>query len=253
MKKTLLIAAICCLSIAFFYSRFSCKKPDIVENHIIVGTNAQFPPYEFWKNSELVGFDVDLMNEIGFRLDKKIVFKDVAFDSLLLEIQAGSVEVIASAMNPTFERSKKVNFTQTYLESDPLVIITLAENPLEKIDDLFGKNVTVNDGYTSEIYMKSKSDLYGIYLNRLPTPAEALLDLMHKKSFAFVSSFNSIKPFLDQYGIGNFSLLVLEQKETYALAVSRCHPSLFESLQKVLDEMKHDGSLEKLKIKWQLL
>jgi arginine/lysine/histidine transporter system substrate-binding protein len=59
------------------------------ENELIMVTEAGFAPYEYYDNGEIVGVDVDIANEIAKEMGKKLVVKDVAFDSIINEVKTG--------------------------------------------------------------------------------------------------------------------------------------------------------------------
>lgn len=82
-----------------------------------MGTNAEFEPFEYLQNGEIVGFDVDLMEEIAKYMGKEIEWKNISFDGLLPALQAKKLDVIIAGMTATEERKKFVNFSQIYYES----------------------------------------------------------------------------------------------------------------------------------------
>ncbi len=217
---------------------------------LVVGTNASFPPFEYRDNGVITGFDIDLMEAIGRQLGKKIVVKDMAFDSLLMEAQAGTVHVLASALTPTPERREKLFFTDLYLADDPLVVITLSSEAPQSLDDLEGKEVIVNDGYTAESYMKQHQN--GIMLRSLGTPAEAFLALNNGRAYAYVSARSAVQPFFDRYGIEKFAILTLSVSDSYALAVPRAFPDIFKQIQQALRALEDNGVMKELKNKWHL-
>jgi arginine/lysine/histidine transporter system substrate-binding protein len=250
MKKVLFysIITIFFLSAALFFVKK--KAPYLQDDELIVGTNPNFPPFEFKKNGDLVGFEIDLMHEIGKRLNKKIIFKDMAFDMLLIEAQCNRMHMIASGMTPTPERAQKVLFTKPYLMKDPLIIITRADQPQPKnVEDLQGKNVVVNDGYTAESYMKKQM---GIHLKSLPNPAEAFLTLKTGRADAYVAARSTVQLFFDQNKDQTFNTTTLDVYDSYALAVCKTQTKLFKRIQTVLERLEDDGTLLKLKEKWNL-
>src|SRR5256885_429404 len=87
---------------------------------IIVGTNTEFQPFSFKEGDTITGFDIELMEEIGKRLNKKIIFKDMPFEALIPEIQLGNVQVAAGGITPTEKRAQRVLFTQPHLTGDQL-------------------------------------------------------------------------------------------------------------------------------------
>ena len=68
----------------FILSIVACSKKKTEEEEVLyVGTNAEFPPFEYLLENDIVGFDVDLVSEIALLIGKKIEFKNIAFDGLL--------------------------------------------------------------------------------------------------------------------------------------------------------------------------
>lgn len=218
-------------------------------DQLIVGTNAMFPPFEYKEDGVLAGFEIDLMQEIGAYLRKDVVFKDMPFDSLLMEAQAGRVQVIAAAMTPTQERRKQLLFAKEYLANDPLIVITRKEDKIASLDDLHEKEVVVNDGYTAEAYMKHETD---IDVKSLQSPAEAFLALKTGRAYAYVSAQSAVQPFFDKQGKDRFSIFTLPVSDSYAIAVSKRFPDLFEKIKEALSVLEQNGMLHVLKEKWHL-
>ena len=90
---------------------------------LYVGTNAEFEPFEYLQNGEIVGFDVDLMEEIAKYMGKEIEWKNISFDGLLPALQAKKLDVIIAGMTATEERKKFVNFSQIYYESNQMMLV----------------------------------------------------------------------------------------------------------------------------------
>ncbi len=224
----------------------------IDESTIIVGTNAEYPPFTFKDNGEIVGFDIDIVKEVVKRLDKKMILQDMPFGMLLPKIQSGALQIAAAGFTPSPERERQVFFTRPYLSQDPLVIITRADQPaLSSIADLTGKEVVVNDGFTADIHL---SQFQGPIIKRLPTVAEAFLCLISKRADAFVSARTAVEPFFKQGNNRNsFNIVVLPDVfDSYALMISRKYPELLEEVQRALDAMEQDGTIATIKQKWNL-
>jgi len=221
-------------------------------SYLIVGTNAEYPPFTFRNhNSEIVGFDIDIVKEVANRLHKTIDLVDMSFSMLLPKLQSGALQIIAAGVSPLAERESQVFFTKPYLRNDPLVIITRADHaPLTSIADLTGQTVIVNDGFTADLYLSSFT---GPIIKRLPTVADAFLNLISKRADAFVSARAAIEPFFEHADRSKFIITVLPEKsDSYVLIVSRKYPELLEQVQDVLDAMEQDGTIATIKQKWNL-
>jgi len=250
MKKSLIfIVGLAALGLfAWFMLKQRTPLKKISENILIVGTNAEFAPFTFVKNDIVVGFDIDVIKEVAKRLKKEIEIKDMPFDILIPEIQRGSIHVIAAGLTPTPKKEKEVRFSTCYF-SEPLTIISLAINPLKTIEELTGKDIIVNDGYTADFYM---SEIKGPNLKRLPTPAAAFQALQSGRADAFVTAKSTAAPYFKQYGNKQFVMTPIKKEECYAIAIAPLYADLVPQINNILDAMMKDGTINQLKKRWEL-
>lgn len=245
-----LVFSLAASTVAVWYlaSKSSVQSRQISENTLIVGTNSEYAPFSFMKNGAVAGFDIDLVNEIAHRMGKTVDWHDMPFDSLIPAMQTGSIQVLASGITPTPERAERVIFTKPYLTGDPLLIVSHAANPLTAIEQLTGKQVAVNEGFTADYYM---AKIQGPILVRFASPIESFMALDSNRVDALVSAQNNVKPFIQHYGAGKFSIAPIPgTTDQYALAISKKYPELLEPVQKALDDMQADGTIDMLKKKW---
>ena len=85
------------------------------EKVLTVAVAEEYPPFEYYENGELVGFDIDLINHIADRLGYKIEFSQMQFDALLMAVNAGKVDCAISGIIATPEKENAVNFTSPYI------------------------------------------------------------------------------------------------------------------------------------------
>ena len=248
----------CIISVAFIFIFFfllikqNHVKKD--ESRLIVGTSADYPPYAFidTKTNTIVGFDIDIAQEIARRMQKKIVVKDIPFTSLIFDLLAKEIDIVAAGLTPTARKSKNVHFSQLYLQADPLIVLTKSAGPsITSLQDLAGKKVVVNTGYTADLYLSDKA---GIDLVRLKTPAESFMALKSGSVDAFVAARSSLITFLNKQDVMNqFRMFILpDSGDSYALAINKNNEQLLHNVNMALDSMQQDGTLESLKKKWGL-
>jgi arginine/lysine/histidine transporter system substrate-binding protein len=226
------------------------KKPQAYTEitTLIVGTSSDYPPFTFIKDGELMGFEIDLVEEIGGRLSTTIEFKDMAFANLIPGLMTGKIHLIAAGLTPTEERAKRVLFSTPYITDESLVIITTATHKVTSINDLRGKEVVVNEGYSADQYMTQWA---GSNLIRLTCPADAFLALKSNRAFAYVDAKIAVGPFFQCYNNDQFTMTPIEgTAQSIALAVSPSHSLLLAKIENVLDALQTDGTLEALKKKW---
>ena len=94
-----------------------------VNGTLIMGTNAEFPPYEFKENGEIVGIDADFAYAIADVLGMELKIEDMLFDSLIAAVDSEKIDFAAAGMTVTEERLKSVNFSQSYLTGKQAIIV----------------------------------------------------------------------------------------------------------------------------------
>ena len=256
MKKRILVISVVLVALFLVAAKFMIKKntlaPSLTENVLIVGTSDDYPPYTFSQNGQVVGFDIDLVHEIARRMRCEMELKVMSFDILLLELQRGSIQVIAAGLTPTQERALKVSFSSPYITADPLLAVTRAtDSVVPDLAAMQGKTVVVNEGYTADFYMSAQS---GLILEKRETVAEALLALERHKADVYVVAKSAFQPFLKTKGSDKFKAEPLaDVTEKYALALSKKYPELFEKIESALTELLEDGTIDDLKKKWGLV
>ena len=88
---------------------------------LVVATNAEFPPYEYYEDGKITGMDIDIMQAVCDKLGMELKVEDMAFDSIIPAIASGKADVGASGFTVTEERKKNVNFSDTYTTSKQVV------------------------------------------------------------------------------------------------------------------------------------
>ena len=252
--KNLFITILIALLASSFYIWRSVQKKvtkTALPETIIVGTNAEYPPFTFIKNNQIVGFDIDVVKEAFRRINKKTEIKDMSFKALIPSIQLGQIQVIAAGMTATPQRAKHILFTKPYVIGDKLLIVNLAKNPpIKKISELTGKKVIVDEGYTADLYL---SKIKGPILQRFASPAQSFLALQSGRAQAYVIAESSARLFFEKHGEQNYNHIPIEgTEETYSLAISKKHPQILDKIQEALNSMEKDGTLQELKIKWKI-
>lgn len=226
------------LIIFIFTSAF--KKTN---NEIKVGMSVDFPPFEYYENGKIVGFDVDLANAIGEKLGKKVVIKDMPFNTLLVALQSGKIDIIISSITSTKERKKSVDFTQGY-GGEPQVLVIKSDNKeIKSLEDLVGKKVGTGIGTIADFYVESKKNIENV---KFKNSAESYLNLSSGKIDAVVDAGDVGRRFVSV----NKNLKILQEfdveENQKAIAVNKNNPDLLEKLDNILGELKKEGFIDKL-------
>lgn len=123
---------------------------------LIVGTSADYPPYESVDSSgKFVGFDMDLVREVGKRMGVDVEIKDMGFDTLIAAVQNKKIDLVAAAMQGTAERDKTVDFSIPYnFVKDAFVTSTKADVKMTSPKDAAGKKIGTQTGTVQETWIR---------------------------------------------------------------------------------------------------
>lgn len=246
MKK--LLNPTCLLIMIIFLSITACSnKNNSIESYqkkgtISVGTNAQFPPFEFYPNDKIAGFDIELAQIIADKLEIKLVIEDMNFNSLIDAINKNKIDLIISAMTITPERQSKVNFSNPYYTSNQVIMVTDKNESIKSIEDLKNKKIGVQTGTTGEQIV---SKIEGAKVSKYNTALAAIMDMKSANIDAIVYDLEACKEFKEN----NPSIKIIDgqfDKEQYAIAVRKDDTELLNLINEVLEEIKINGQYEQL-------
>lgn len=159
MKKIISIALALVMLIGCVAVFAAC---DGEEDAIIVQTNAYFAPFEYYDGTEIVGVDVEIMNRVGEKLGKEIVWNDGDFGIIIDTVKEGKLaDCGAAGLTITDERKDKVDFSDPYYTSVQYVILPANSDIETKTVDgvtyivweaLSGKTIATQTDTTGWIY-----------------------------------------------------------------------------------------------------
>ena len=161
MKRTMVFVS---LLVAISLLLAGCGAPKAA-NHLAaikqagvikVGTSADYPPFESVDASgNKVGFDIDLMTEIARRMNVKLEWVDMPFDSLIAAVQEGKIDASISAFNYSEERDKTIDFSDAYYTSeDAFTVADGFAGTIVNPQDVAAFKVGVQNGTTQDSWLK---------------------------------------------------------------------------------------------------
>ena len=214
----------------------------MAKDKIFVGTNAEFPPFEYLDKGEVTGFDIELVNELGKIMDADVKVLDMSFDGLLPALQMKKVDLVIAGMTATEERKKTVSFTQPYYTASQVIIVKEGNNSIKSFDDLKGKKVAVMLGFTGDTIV---SEIEGVNVERFNAAYAGIMALQADKVEAVVLDSEPAKNYVKQ----NQGLVLAEadaEQEEYAIALRKNDKALLEKVEKALAELKANGTYDAL-------
>ena len=235
-KKIIIITSLLLISLMAF---MSCSKK---ENKLYVGTNAEFVPFEYREGDNIVGFDVDLINEIAKIIKQDIEFVDMAFDGLLPALQSKKIDIIIAGMTANEERKKFVNFSEPYYNSQQSILVHSDNKDIIGFNSLEGKNVGVVLGYTGDLIV---SEMSNVNTQKYGATSEAVIALKSKKVDAVVLDYEPAKQYFNQND--DLKLIITDSvNEEYAIAMRKEDTELLKKVNDALNIIKENGTYDML-------
>ena len=231
MKKIVVIL----LTLVLLTTGCSQKKEQLV-----LATEAGFAPYEYYKNGQIVGVDIDIAQEIANELNMELVIKDVAFDSIISEVKTSKSDIGAAGISYTKERAKEVDFTIDYMESKQVLIVD-NKSKISKPSDLTTEKIAVQLGSVADSYITE--NMPKITVIREKKFLAAIQDLKDKKVDAVVMDEIPAKELVT----GN--LKVLEEAvviDHYGMIVKKGNQELLDEANKVIKRLKDSKEIDNM-------
>ena len=269
MKKILCLVLALMMVAACGAALASCKKDD---NVLVMATNAAFPPYEYKEGDKIVGIDAEIAKAIADKLGMELRIEDVEFGAVLTGVEQGKYDMGMAGITVTDERKAKMDFSNTYATGIQVIIVNDG-SAITSLDDLFVfdaegnptalKNTNIKIGVqqdtTGDIYSSDAVENWGFNdLNeddsiktdrvvRYKTGAEAVAALKSNKVDCVIIDNEPAKSFV----AANTGIHILAGDneyaiEDYAICVKKGDTELLEKINKALDELKADGTIDKI-------
>ena len=273
MKKiiSLIIASLMLITLCCGFA--SCNKD---ENVLVMATNAAFPPYEYLEGDKFVGIDVEIAQAIADKLGMELQIEDVEFGSIIGGVVEGKYDMGMAGMTVTEERKQSVNFSNTYATGIQVIIVKDGSS-ITSLDDIFEFNadgdpvalknpdlkVGVQQDTTGDIYSSSDISGWGFCdveedgtvttdrVVRYKTGADAVEALKTDKVNMVIIDNEPAKSFV----AANDGIHILDGDneyavEDYAICIAKENTELLDKINKALDELKKDGTIDKIVSKY---
>ena len=217
---------------------------------LILGLDAGFPPMGFTDGSgQIVGFDIDVAEEVCKRLGVRLVKQSIDWDEKEDDLNSGKIDCIWNGMSVTPARSETMNLSDPYMKNEVICVVS-GESDIKGLRDLKGKTIGVQSGSTAQEALETSS-FYSEVTVKLFDDNIALLNQLDQKTvevaivdsvvaYYFISS--SEKKF--------FVLPDSLAEEQYAIGFRKGDHKLRDKVQQILGEMKADGTLGRISKMW---
>ncbi len=205
---------------------------------LVMGTNAEFPPYEYREGDQIVGIDAEMAAAVAEKLGMELKIEDMAFDAIIPALTSGKVDMGVAGMTVTEDRLMSVNFSDTYATARQVIIVT-EDSEIAGVADLTGKTIGVQQGTTGDLYASEEDAT----IERFAKGMEAVMSLSQGKIDAVVIDSEPAKVFVSEVE----GIKILDETyadEEYAIAIAKEDTELLEKVNTALAELEADGTLQ---------
>ncbi|NLK66923.1 MAG: basic amino acid ABC transporter substrate-binding protein [Campylobacteraceae bacterium] len=218
---------------------------------LVVGTDGVYPPFDYRdESSKLVGFDVDLIDEISKRAGFEYEFVVMGFDGLIPALKSGKIDIIASAMSVTEERMRAVDFSDTYFLTENLYLKRANDDSLKSLDDLKGKKMGVLLGSAQEFSARKIPNLRVVPTKEIFT---SIMALKNGKVDAVLVDNSIGYGYLRKNEDLTWFHKQVDDGEGFAFAFDKGkYEDLVVKFNEALKQIKEDGTYDKLLDKYEL-
>ena len=241
--KTIWIAA-CALLVAG--AAWAQQKP------LVVGVDGTFAPHAMPKlGGGVEGFNVDMINEAGRRMGRKVEIYAAEFSGLIPAMQAGKIDFVGAPTTVTPERAKALLFTEGYLNTYYQFVVAAAKPEIKSLDELKGKTVASNKGSAYDKWLQDNAGPYGWKAESYGTNADAMQAVISGRAEAALSG-NTTAAYAVLRSNKQLKLVPLkvDQGLVWGAAFRKDDVKLRNAVEEAIECMKMDGTLAKLHEKW---
>lgn len=217
---------------------------------LVLGLDATFKPMGYTNDKdEIVGFDIDVAEEVCKRMGVKLVKESINWETKEQDLNAGRIDCIWNGMSVSLSRAEEMNLSEPYMKNS-MVFVVPVDSDAKTMDDLSKKVIGVQNGSTAQDILNASDIADTITEQAMPTNIEALQQM----ELGLVDAV-----FLDSV-VANYEItssgknyIVLPdglEEEEYAIGFRKNDQKLRDEVQKILGEMKADGTLGEISTEW---
>ncbi len=213
-----------------------------------IGTEGTYAPFTYHNTSgALVGFDVEIGQEIAKRLGAKAEFLEGKWDGLIAGLDARRYDAVINQVGITEQRKQKYDFSEPYIASKAVLIVRGDDETIKSFADLKGKksaqSLTSNFGKLAE---QNGAELVGT-----DGFDQSIQLVLNRRADATINDSLSFLDFKKHKPDANVKIAAQEENADYSgVIIRKGEPELLEAINKALAEIKADGTYQKISDKY---
>lgn len=254
-KNSLKLIPVCALTLACLVGCGSMAKTQQATYSVAYES---YPPFAFTdETGNVVGFDKDLLDEIGKNQGFKVQFFAEKWDGIFNLLNDKSRDIVASGVSVNSERKETMDFSSPYI-SDTVVILVNGKPELKTLQDFKNKNIAVQSGSSKVKKLEQFFGKNSPHIKKYESTKEALTATLSGEVDGVIAGESNLR-----YQMMSMSA---EQKSAYKVRYIK-YPSdkvsytafalqknreddLLKKINLGLAEMKQKGTYQKIYEKW---
>ena len=221
---------------------------------LVVGLDDTFAPMGFRDaKGKLVGFDIDMAKAVGKKLNMKVDFKAIDWDSKEMELKSGSIDCVWNGMSVTPERKEKMALSAKYLDNK-IVVMALNSSDVDVKDSSELANLKIGTQVDSSALAMIKADKnyksFADNVSEYDTYDDAIMDLKAGRVDVIV-----VDQVLGEYANKNLDGIMKKCEfsfgnDYYVIGFEKSNTKMRDKVNKALKELIDDGTASEISKKW---
>lgn len=246
--------------IRFVFAIFCINSVTAFAGDLIIGTTSAYAPYVSLNDKgEYEGFDIDIANELGKKLNKRVVIKDLgSMPSLFLALKQNKVDALIWAISITAERQNQVEmvyYQGAKVTELPLLFWKVIPANIRSIQDMVNDSkasLAVEAGSFQESFLKS---VPGLNIKNVDKFMDAILEIKYGKSIATMIDPALLSKTTTQFPeikVLNVPLPLNEQSFGNGICINKSNSVIASQIRQAIDALRSEGKIAELESKWNL-
>jgi polar amino acid transport system substrate-binding protein len=216
---------------------------------LIVASDTTWPPFEIYNSTSKAyeGVDIDIVQRIADELGVQLVVKEFTFDAIIGGVQAGQADIAISSITILPSRAEAVNFSVPYYMANQGIVVKDGSG-ITSAAGLAGKTIGAQIG-TTGLYW-AQANLTSSTVNTYTDIPTAMVALEQGLIDAVICDTPVANNYADDPSYSIVLSFTVITNEEYGIAIAKGSPALLLAINAILEEMKADGSLHAILVKW---
>jgi polar amino acid transport system substrate-binding protein len=252
MKKIILISLCFVLVFGLVFASGSKKKGMEGELHLVVATDATWPPMEYIDENtkDIIGFDIDLFKEVAKAGGFTVEFKNTAWDGIFAGLAADKYDAIISSVTITEERKEQMDFSKPYINAGQILVVPSATRGVKELSDMKGMTVGAQIGTTGSFEIEK---VKGVELKTYDEIGLAFEDLVNGRIDGVVADTPVAADFALQSESYKDKLKIVGEpftEEYYGICIRKGNTQVLDAVNAGLDEVLGTATYKNIEKKW---